>query len=249
MYTMKKLITDFTNAMQSEIGFVLAVVFFIIALFCFAIFAEKRFRTRSKSLRPVNSTKKLTLIGGFSAIAAILMYLEVPVFFAPPFYKIDLSEVPVLICGFILGPASAAISELIKILIKCIIHPTSTAFVGEFGNFVVGCAFVIPASIIYQYKKTRKNAIVAMTSGTIICTITAMFSNAFILLPAFAYLYGGIPVSNLIDMGTSVNPAISNMFTFIILAVTPLNILKGTLVSLIVFLIYKKISTVLKIKL
>lgn len=249
MSKLKELLNNFSHAMENEAGFVIAVVVFVVALFGLAIVADRSYRKNNPNAPVVNNTKKVTVVGAFSALAAVLMYLEIPLFFAPSFYKIDFSEVPVLICGFLLGPTSAAVSEAIKILIKLIIHPTSTAFVGEFANFVVGCAFVIPASVIYQRHKTRKRAVVGMVSGTLISTALGMFTNAYILLPAFAVLYGGMPVEALISMGTEVNSAISGMFTFILLAVTPLNLVKFGLVSLIVFLIYKKISTLLKMKL
>lgn len=254
MSKLKELLNNFSHAMENEASFVLAVIVFIAALFALAIAADLSYRKNMKKINPeaagyISSTKKITIVGAFSALAAILMYLEIPLFFAPSFYKIDFSEIPVLICGFLLGPTSAAVSEAIKILIKLIIHPTSTAFVGEFANFVVGCAFVIPASIIYQRHKTRKRAVVGMVSGTLISTVLGMFTNAYILLPAFAVLYGGMPVEALISMGTEVNPSINGMFTFILLAVTPLNLLKFGLVSVVVFLIYKKISILLKMKL
>lgn len=249
MKNFKETFNTFTKVLQGESGFVIAVILFVALLFISAIIAERSFYKKNPEISLTDTTKKTAIIGMFSALAAILMYFEIPLFFAPSFYKIDFSEIPVLICGFILGPVAAATSEAVKIIIKLIIHPTSTAFVGEFANFVTGCAFVIPAAIIYQRKKSRKNAVIAMSSGTIISTVTGMFTNAFIMLPAFASLYGGMPVSNLIDMGTAVNPAITDMFTFIILAVTPINLLKFTLVSLIVFFIYKKISSILKIRL
>jgi riboflavin transporter FmnP len=246
MSKLKELLNNFSHAMENELGFVIAVVIFVAVLFALAIIAEKTYHKSTVNQSNVSKTKKITIIGAFSALAAVLMYFEIPLFFAPSFYKIDFSEIPVLICGFLLGPVSAASSEAIKIIIKLIIHPTSTAFVGEFANFVVGCAFVIPASIIYQRHKTRKRAVIGMVSGTLISTATGMFTNAFILLPAFAVLYGGMPVSALISMGTEVNSAINGMFTFILLAVTPLNLVKFGLVSVVVFLIYKKISVLLK---
>lgn len=254
MSKLKELLNNFSHAMENEVGFVIAVVVFVAALFALAIAADLSHRKSIKKANPnavnvdISNTKKITIVGAFSALAAVLMYLEIPLFFAPSFYKIDFSEIPVLICGFLLGPTSAAVSEAIKILIKLIIHPTSTAFVGEFANFVVGCAFVIPASIIYQRHKTRKRAVVGMVSGTLISTALGMFTNAYILLPAFAVLYGGMPVEALISMGTEVNSAIGGMFTFILFAVTPLNLVKFGLVSAVVFLIYKKISILLKMK-
>lgn len=191
----------------------------------------------------ISNTQRITLIGIFSALAAVLMYLEIPFFFAPPeAYKLDFSEVPVLISSFMLGPVEGIITECLKIVIKLIIKPTSTAFVGEFANLVVGITFVLPASIIYKKKKTRKGALLGMTAGTLTMTVVGCFVNAFILLPAFAYLFGNVPVSEIIKLGTAVNPAITNMFTFIVLAVVPVNIVKGVLVSLVVFLIYKPVT-------
>ncbi len=191
----------------------------------------------------ISNTQRITLIGIFSALAAVLMYLEIPFFFAPPeAYKLDFSEVPVLISSFMLGPVEGIITECLKIAIKLIIKPTSTAFVGEFANLVVGITFVLPASIIYKKRKTRKGALIGMAAGTLTMTVVGCFVNAFILLPAFAYLFGNVPVSEIIKLGTAVNPAITNMFTFIVLAVVPVNIVKGVLVSLVVFLIYKPVT-------
>ena len=191
----------------------------------------------------ISNTQRITLIGIFSALAAVLMYLEIPFFFAPPeAYKLGFSEVPVLISSFMLGPVEGIITECLKIAIKLIIKPTSTAFVGEFANLVVGITFVLPASIIYKKRKTRKGALIGMAAGTLTMTVVGCFVNAFILLPAFAYLFGNVPVSEIIKLGTAVNPAITNMFTFIVLAVVPVNIVKGVLVSLVVFLIYKPVT-------
>lgn len=198
---------------------------------------------KEKNKNNISNTQRITLIGIFSALAAVLMYLEIPFFFAPPeAYKLDFSEVPVLISGFMLGPIEGVITEFIKILIKLIIKPTSTAFVGEFANLVIGITFILPASIIYKKKKSRKGALIGMGTGTLIMTVVGCFINAFVLLPAFAYLFGNVSVSEIIKMGTAVNPAITNMFTFIILAVVPVNIVKGVLVSIVVYLIYKPVT-------
>jgi len=183
----------------------------------------------------------------FSAVAGILMYFEFPLPFVPAFYKIDLSEVPILICSFMLGPVAGVAAEFTKIIIKLIIKPTTTAFVGELANFIIGCSFVIPAAIIYRRKKSKKSALIAMGIGIISMTVIGAFMNAFVLLPAFAVLYGGMPVSELIGMGTAVNSSITNMFTFIILAVVPLNLIKGLLTAVVTFLIYKRIGKLMKL--
>lgn len=76
------------------------------------------------------------------------MLFEVVVPFAPSFYKIDLSELPVLICGFAFGPVAGILTEFVKIIVKLLFKPTSTAFVGELANFCVGCSMILPATII-----------------------------------------------------------------------------------------------------
>ena len=101
-------------------------------------------------------TRRVVFTALFSAVAAVLMLLEIPLFFAPGFYKLDLSELPVLLCSFYLGPTAGVICELLKVVLKLLLKGTSTAFVGDFANFVVGCTLVLPASVIYHVKKTKK---------------------------------------------------------------------------------------------
>lgn len=188
---------------------------------------------------------KIAQIGMLGAIAVILMLFEIPLPFAPSFYEIDLSEVPVMVGCFVMGPLAGAAIEFVKILLNFVINGTVTAGVGEFGNFLIGCAMVVPAGIIYKRKHTRKGAIVGMTVGTIFMTVAGCFINAYLLLPAYAKAFG-MPIDALVDMGRAVNPNITNLTSFVMFAVAPFNLLKGVLVSMIVFLIYKKIRPVFR---
>ena len=189
--------------------------------------------------------RMMAQMGMLSAIAVVLMLFEIPLPFAPSFYEIDFSEVPVLIGCFTMGPLAGAIIEFLKILLNFAINGTATAGVGEVANFLIGCAFVIPAVVIYKKKRTRTGAIIGMVTGTLFMTFIGCFLNAFVLLPTYAKAFG-MPIDALVGMGTAVNSHITSLTTFVIFAVAPFNLLKGFLVSLIVFLIYKKISPILK---
>ena len=189
--------------------------------------------------------RMMAQMGMLSAIAVVLILFEIPLPFAPSFYEIDFSEVPVLIGCFTMGPLAGAIIELLKILLNFAINGTATAGVGEVANFLIGCAFVIPAAVIYKKKRTRTGAIIGMVTGTLFMTFIGCFLNAFVLLPTYAKAFG-MPIDALVGMGTAVNSHITSLTTFVIFAVAPFNLLKGFLVSLIVFLIYKKISPILK---
>ncbi len=192
------------------------------------------------------TTRMITQIGMLGAIAVVLMLFEIPLPFAPSFYEIDFSEVPVLIGCFSMGPLAGAMIELVKIILNFLINGTVTAGVGEIANFIIGCSFCVPAGIIYQKYKTRNGAIVGMIFGTLFMTILGCFVNAYILLPTYAAAFK-MPIDGLIAMGTAVNGSINSLFTFVVLAVVPFNLLKGVLVSIIVLCIYKKISPILKL--
>ena len=190
-------------------------------------------------------TRQLTTITMLGAIATILMQLEIPLPFAPSFYKMDLSEVPVLISAFAMGPVAGMLTELVKILLDFLISGTMTAGVGELANFCIGCSFCVPAGMIYRKMKNKKGAIVGLVSGTVIMTFLSCFINAYVMLPTYAKAFQ-MPIEALIEMGTKVNGNITNLFTFVMFAVVPFNLLKGILASVVVMLIYKKISPIIK---
>lgn len=193
-----------------------------------------------------NKTRTLVEVGMLGAIAAILMLFEFPIpFIAPPFYEIDLSEVPILVGAFALGPLAGAAIELIKVLLNLMINGTATVFVGEIGNYLIGCSFILPAAWIYKIHKSKKNAVLGMITGTISMTVLGCILNAYVLLPTYAVAFS-MPIDTIISLGTVINPNIHNVLTFVMIAVAPFNLFKGVLVSVITLLIYKHLSPILK---
>ena len=172
------------------------------------------------------------------------MYLEIPLWFAPSFYELDFSEIPVLICAFAYGPVAGVIAELCKVFVKLFLKGTSTAFVGDLANYVIGCSLILPASIIYHVKKTRNAALIGMGVGTVVMAVFGSAFNAFYLIPTYVVLFG-MPLDAIIGMGTAVNPNIKDVWTLVLFAVVPFNLLKGVTDSAITFLLYKKLSPII----
>lgn len=192
--------------------------------------------------RRVSKTRRLCIIAICSAIAAVLHMFDFPLpFLAPGFYKLDFSELPVMLCGFYLGPSAAVASEGLKIILKLLLKGTSTAFVGDFANFAVGCSLVLPAVIIYHTRKTRISALWGLVAGTLFLTVFGSMFNAVYLLPKFAQLYG-MPLDAIIGMGSKINGSIHSLQSFVLLAVAPLNLIKGVTVSVLTLLLYKKVA-------
>jgi len=236
---------DLLTAVAENVVFVLEFLGIVLAIFLVAYIFEKLARKKDSSTERILSTKTVVTVGMLSAVATVLMLFEIPVPFAPSFYKIDLSELPALVAGFAFGPVAGVMVEFVKIVLKTLVKGTSTAFVGELANFVIGCGLVLPASVIYRFRKNKKMAIISCAVGTLVITIIGPVFNAVYLLPAFAKLYG-MPMEAIIGMGSAVNPAITGVGTLVIFAVAPLNLLKGLIDSVITVLIYKPLSRVLK---
>ena len=190
--------------------------------------------------------RTLAQVAMLGAVATVLMMIEFPIpVIAPPFYQMDFSEVPVLVGAFAMGPAAGIMIELLKVLLYAVIHGSATAGVGEIANFLIGCSFIVPAAFFYKYRRNKMYAVIGMVIGTITMAVVGCVVNAFILLPAYGAAFG-MPVSAFIQMGTSIHPAINNLFTFVVLAVAPFNLVKGCIISAVTLLIYKRIRVLLR---
>lgn len=226
--------------------FVLVCVGVAVGLFAVAYAAEKYVYKRDGITERILSTRKITMIGLFSALAVILHIFDFPIpFLAPGFYRLDFSEIPALVGTFAFGPVAGVMIEFCKILLKLVIKGTSTAFVGDLANFVIGCSLILPASIIYMFKKTRKRAILSCIAGSVIMTVFGTAFNGVYLLPAFSALFG-MPMEAIIAAGAEINGNINNVTSFVCFAVAPINIIKSVAASGVTLLIYKPLSPILK---
>ena len=227
--------------------YVLSFFLIIVVLFVAALLLEKVAQKKNGVRGPVFTTRKVAMVGMFSAIAMILMLFEFPLPFAPGFYELDFSELPILIGTFAFGPTAGVLMEFVKILLKLFVKGTSTAFVGDLANFVVGCSFILPASLVYVFRKNKKSAVVACITGTLVMTIFGTAFNAVYLLPAFAEMFH-TPMDELLAMGAAVNPLMTegSIVSFVAVCVAPMNLIKGASVSIVTMLIYKPLSPIIK---
>ena len=226
------------NLLKENFSFVIVCIIIVVALALAAKLVERYLPDRRK----VTPARRVSIIGICAAIATVLHMLDFPLpFLAPEFYKLDFSELPVMLCGFYLGPSAVVICEAVKILLKLLLKSTSTAFVGDFANFAVGCSLVLPATIIYHMHKSKRSAVIGLAVGTLILTVFGSAFNAIYLLPKFSQLYG-LDLSAIIAMGSKINAGIQDITTFVMLAVAPLNLIKGAAVSVLTMLLYKRIA-------
>lgn len=186
-------------------------------------------------------TKKLVTVAVMSAISFLLMFFSVSIPLLPPFLKIDLSNVPVMICGFALGPLSGIASAFIKAALQ--LFATTTGGVGELADFLCAAAFTGVSALVYKKNKSFKTAIAGCVLGTVSTVVVSCLVNRFLLIPAYTKF---MPLDEIFRICNAVNPFIDGMSGYIIFGVIPFNIIKGIVISLMTVLLYKKISGLIK---
>lgn len=190
------------------------------------------------------NTRNIVKIGMLSAVAFLLMLIQFPIPTLFPFFlELDISELPALLGGFTLGPIAGSIIVLLKNLLLLAVRGSKTSYVGELSNFIVGAAFVVPASILYLNNKSKRGAIYSLIAGILGMTIVACISNYYLIIPLFSKTLG---FESVMEMAARSNKAIVDMKTYILYAVVPFNILKSMVVSIFTLLIYKRLSPLLR---
>ena len=189
--------------------------------------------------------KNISIIAILGALGAVLMLFDFPIAIAPSFYKLDLGDLPCLIGAFALGPVGAFLIQVIKIVVKLLMKPTSSAFVGEFAAFISSCSYCVTAALIYQRNKTRKNAVIALAVASAAMALVCCLANYFIIIPAYVQLHK-MPLEAIISMGNAIFPVVKDKLSFVLCCVLPFNLIKALIVDVLTFVLYKHVSPLLK---
>lgn len=189
------------------------------------------------------STNTMTKVAILSAISYILMFISMPIpGLFPDFLKIDISDVPAIFGGMALGPFAGFMIVFIKNLFQAMTAST-TAWIGEIANLLIGGSYVVIVSLVYRNKKNLKGLLIGFILGTIAMVIVGCLTNYYMLLP----FYGKImPMEAIINMGNVINPKVTDLGSFVVWMIAPFNLVKAILISLITLPLYKKMEVLLK---
>ena len=194
----------------------------------------------------VFSTKNITRLAIMTAFSYVLyMFVKFPLPFFPDFLDMQISDVPALICGFMMGPVSGCLVIFFKVLLK--LPFSSTVCVGELGDLLIGIAFVLPASLIYKFNKSKKGALIGLGVGVLTSTAVAVLINWLILIPWFVYSKFGNNWDIIIGALSLLYPdlTVSNFyFWYLLCAIIPFNLMRGLVSALVTFLVYKSLGKI-----
>ena len=188
------------------------------------------------------NTRSVVMTALLGAVASVLMFFSFSVPFMPSSIKMDLSEMPALVASFSMGPLSGAAVCLIKNVVN--VFSTTTAGVGELCNFLLGVAFVVPAGYIYKFKKNRLGALIGSLTGSAAMAIIGLPLNYFVTYPL--YIKMGFPLDIIIGMYQDILPSVDGLLMCLIVFNLPFTLMRGIIDSALTFLIYKRISPLIK---
>lgn len=189
----------------------------------------------------IQNVRMLTMTAVLSAIAFVLAFFEFPVPLSPSFARMDLSDLPALTGAFAYGPAAGILIELVKNALQLL--TSSTGGIGELANFIMGSSFVAAAGLIYKFNKTKKTAMIACMTASVVMGIVAAIVNYFILLPVFEAF---MPLDQLIASFGEFIPFIKTKLDVVLFNAFPFNLLKGIGISIVTMLLYKRLTPILK---
>lgn len=190
-------------------------------------------------------TKQMALCGLMGGLCSVLMLFRFPLPFMPPFMDFDFSSMVEMIGGFAMGPVAAFAIIVIKLLLKLLTQGTTSAWTGELSNLIISCSYVLPAVLIYNRHKTRKMAVVGMSVGTCFCSIVAVITNLYIIIPFYAS-FMGLTMEKIVAMCKAVNPLLNSKWNMALLGIVPFNLIKYGALSLLTIFVYKKLSRQIK---
>lgn len=190
------------------------------------------------------ATQKYVLVGLFGALSTILMLLEFSLPFIPPFVKMDFSELPVILGGYLLGPLYGSYIAIIKVALNFVFNGTTTFGIGELVNLIGSLSFMLPAVWFYNRHRTFKGAVMSLTVGTISATVILLTANYFVMFPLYATAMN-FPLEAIIAMAGTTNPWVNNLWTLMVFALLPFNLLKFGLSSILTLLSYKRLEKAL----
>lgn len=184
----------------------------------------------------------LTVTAMLSAVAFVLMYLEIAIPIMPSFIKFDFSDLPALLGSFAMGPMCGVLICLVKNVLHLAF--SNSMFVGELSNFILGAIFVAVAGNIYKHKKTKTNAIVSGMIAAVLMGVVSVISNYFVVYPV--YYKAGMAKETILQLYQVIAPSMKSILQCLICFNLPFTIVKGLIAVGICMLIYKPLSPVLK---
>ena len=186
---------------------------------------------------------KIALLSAIAFVLTIdgLTRWRLPIF--PAFLAMDVSDVPGILGAIVLGPVAGVWIMALKNVLSTVITGSISGGIGPFANFLFGVAYLLPMIYLFnRFGRSLKGFVIGAAAGTVVSTVMAALLNYYMLIPAYAFFFGGM--DNVIEAGARANEGITGMTTMLMYAIIPFNLLKNALVSVVALVLYKALPEI-----
>ena len=152
------------------------------------------------------------------------------------------SDLPELLAAFAYGPLAGVAVAGIKNLIH--LPLSSSMYVGELSNFLLGAVLSVAAGAIYKKHKTKRGALAAAVLSAVIMGLVSVPVNYWIIYPLY-YNVLGFPQAAVLDMYRAILPATKSILQALFIFNLPFTVAKGLLCAALCAGIYKPLSPLL----
>lgn len=201
------------------------------------------FIKQSKVKNRKDLIRHMTTIAIFSTVSIILyltLKFNLPIF--PSFLKVNFSNLPILLGGFLLGPIEGLMIIIIRTIV--VLPFSGTFFVGEMADLIISSSIMLASSIIYIKNKTKKGAVIALIASILTWVVIGCVANYFILVPAYVTLFFGGNVEAFLPL-LSIIPGVNEnnyVIRYVLFGALPFNVMLSLVVCIITYFVYKRLS-------
>jgi len=149
------------------------------------------------------------------------MVIRIPLLPNAPFLEYSPADVPTLLGTFAFGPIIGVLIAALRAILFSVLAATG-GVIGATMDLVAGVMLTGVAGLVYQFWKTRMGAALAIVAGSVAMITSLVALNFFWAFPAF-----GVPRE------------------LVWTTALPFNLIKAALNGVIVFFLYKPLSTIL----
>lgn len=169
-------------------------------------------------------TRKLALLGMFSALAFVVMMVgRIPIVM---WLKYDPKDVVIAFAGLLFGPVSGLAVSLVVSLVE-MVSVSDTGIIGMVMNVLSTCSFVCVAAFVYSRRRTLGGAVLGLVSGVLLMTAAMLLWN-YLITPLY------------------MNQPREQVAALLVPMFLPFNLFKGSLNAALTLLLYKPVVRALR---
>ena len=174
-----------------------------------------------------DNVKVLVKMSMMVAISIAMVYLvRFPIFPVVSFLEYDPADIPILIGTFSFGTGAGLLLTIVTSVIQGLTVSAGSGFYGIIMHIIATGTLVLTSGLIYEKQKTKTRAAIGLAAGMTAMAVVMVGAN-LIITPLFM----GVP-----------RGVVWELMPFIV----GFNVIKAGINSLVTFLVYKRISLLLR---